>query len=167
MATTKPFLLRFKFAGFANLPSSPGDFLYSDRVTDRRHGNVWQLQLYPGGTALQVNANNSNNNTIVHVSAFLHNVEGPDVNAKTTFIVRDAYGNTFHRETSEDVDCYKALKECFGYFAFVERSVVLDEANSILLREMLIVDVEVQTGSKPPPRRLVSKNHHILDGNDF
>ena len=144
MASTKPFLLRFKFGGFANLPSDPGDFLYSDRVTDRRHGNVWQLQLYPGGTKVSDKG---------IMSVFLHNVEGPDVNAKTTFIVRDAYGNAFHRETSEDVDSYKALKECFGYFTFIKRSDILDEANSILLRGTLIIDVEVQTASRP--KRLV------------
>mmetsp|Transcript_40410 Transcript_40410/g.68920 ORF Transcript_40410/g.68920 Transcript_40410/m.68920 type:complete len:120 (-) Transcript_40410:550-909(-) len=49
----------------------------------------------------------------------ISNVEVSDINFKTTFLVRDARGNVFHKESSEDVDCYKSLRNCFGYFAFV------------------------------------------------
>ena len=38
--------------------------------------------------------------------------------------------------------------ECFGYVTVIKRSDILDEANSILLRGTLIIDVEV-TASKP------------------
>lgn len=146
METKKPFLLRFKFGGFTNLPSEPGNFLYSDRVADRRDGNVWQLQLYPGGNATATGSQSqSQHQQQQHLSAFLHNVQGPNVSAKTTFIVRDAYGKAFYRKSSEDVDCYKALEECFGYFTVVERSAILDEENAILLRGTLIIDVEVQS----------------------
>jgi len=156
--TSKPFLLRFKFANFANLPSDPGSYLYSDRITDRRHGNVWQLQLYPGGTKISQNSltttsSGGQQSGKTLTSVFLHNVDGPDVNAKTTFLVRDAHGNVFHKESSEDVDCYKALRDCFGYFAFVKRSAILEETNNVLLRGTLIIDVEVQTADRP--QRLV------------
>jgi hypothetical protein len=143
---SKPFLLRFKFRDFVGIPSEPGDYVYSDKVHDRRGGNAWQLQLYPGGAGATSSYDDGRGGGVV--SVFLHNVEGPDVDASTSFILRDARGGAFHRVSSDDVDRYVALKECFGYFSFVGRSTILDEASGVLLGGTLVIDVEVRT-----PRR--------------
>lgn len=109
--------------------------IYSDRVTDRRIGNVWQLQLYPSGTHFARGG---------AISVFLHLVEGPNVNARTTYVLRDAFGDAFHRELSDDVDGYSTLKDAAGYHTFFKRTKILNEGNRVLLRGTLIIDVEVQ-----------------------
>ena len=149
MDHSKPFLLRFKFRDFVGIPSEPGNYVYSDRVYDRRNGNAWQLQLYPGGTGAVPPSSYDDDDDgggegggAAVVSVFLHNVEGPDVAARTAFILRDARGGARHRASSDGVDRYAALRECFGYFSFVRRSMILDDG--VLLGGTLVIDVEVR-----------------------
>lgn len=148
MEESKPFLLRFKVKDFLNLPHEPGYCVYSERV----HGknlSVWQLQLYPGGAT-----DNNDNNTEENVSVFLHNVEGPTISAKTAFILRDSHGNANHRETSDNVDTHIVGKECFGYFNFIRRANIINEASDILLHGTLVIDVEVRMTSLRSTRRM-------------
>lgn len=143
---SKPFLLRFKVKDFLNLPYEPGCCVYSERVRGKDK-SVWQLQLYPGGATDDDVVSEENNDA--YVSVFLHNVEGPAISAKTTFILRDAHGNAYHRSTSDNVDSYIVGKECFGYFSFIRRSNIVNEASNILLHGTLVIDVEVRM---TPPR---------------
>ncbi|KAL3826918.1 hypothetical protein ACHAXA_005998 [Cyclostephanos tholiformis] len=136
---SKPFLLRFKFRDFVCLPSTPGKCVYSDRVYDRRNGNGWQLQLYPGGIG---DDDDDDDDDDGGVGVFLHNVEGSDVYASTAFVLRDAKGEICHRSSSNDVDCYAMRGGCFGYRSFVSRSKILDDG--VLLGGTLIIDVEVR-----------------------
>ena len=172
MDHSKPYIIRFKFRDFVGIPSEPGDYVYSDRVYDRRNGNAWQLQLYPGGTGEAPSSSSSDDENDdddndndrgggeegggaanaggVVVSVFLHNVDGPDVDARTAFILRDARGGVRHRASTDIVDRYVALRECFGYFSFVGRSTILDDG--VLLGGTLVIDVEVRM----PGRRLAA-----------
>lgn len=172
MDQPKPYIIRFKFRDFVGIPSEPGDYVYSDRVYDRRNGNAWQLQLYPGGTGEAPSSSSSDGDNDdddndndrgggeegggaanaggVLVSVFLHNVDGPDVDARTAFILRDARGGVRHRTSTDIVDRYVALRECFGYFSFVGRSTILDDG--VLLGGTLVIDVEVRM----PGRRLAA-----------
>jgi hypothetical protein len=141
MEETKPFLLRFKVKDYLNLPYEPGCCVYSERVRGKDR-SVWQLQLYPGGATDDDDVISDENN--VYMSVFLHYVEGPNISAKTTFILRDAHGNAYHRSTSDNVDTYIVGKECFGYFNFIRRSSIVNEASIILLHGTLVIDVEVR-----------------------
>ena len=147
---SKPFLLRFKVKDFLNLPCEPGCCVYSERVRGKDK-SVWQVQLYPGGANDDVVSEENND---AYVSVFLHNVEGPTISAKTTFILRDAHGNAYHRSTSDNVDAYIVGKECFGYFSFVRRSNIVNEASNILLHGALVIDVEVRMTPLRTTRRM-------------
>lgn len=45
----------------------------------------------------------------------------------------EAHDKIFMRQSASPseggLDCYKALKSCFGYFAFAKRSIIIDEVN--------------------------------------
>lgn len=150
MEDSKPFLLRFKVKDFLNLPHEPGCCVYSERVRGKDK-SVWQLQLYPSGAT---DNNNNNDNTEENVSVFLHNVEGPTISAKTTFILRDAHGNAHHRATSDNVDTHIVGKECFGYFNFIRRANIINEASNILLHGTLVIDIEVRMTPLRNTRRM-------------
>jgi len=151
----KPEVIRFKFCRFRIQPSQPGDSV-TGLGTDSR-GDKWHLDLYPGGPPCShphfVDATMGEDAKEVDhskIGLYLSKIgTDEDLDATMTITVRDAAGNAYHRYGDNDIVSFIPGNPAMGYSNLVKRSEIIDEANKILVRGALLVDVELQEVVKP------------------
>ncbi|KAL7539387.1 hypothetical protein ACHAXR_009238 [Thalassiosira sp. AJA248-18] len=128
---TKPLVLRFKFNNFNEIPGPSACISQMVKVNN----NAWRLKLCQASTEDKKGK---------EISLFLSLVQGCHVQAKTSFIIRDAVGSAYHHVLDENVDTYAKGEQGIGFDNVMKLTDILDEANNILYDGARIIDVEIQ-----------------------
>ena len=127
----EPVLLKFKFDGFADLPTRVDQEVCSEVQTDC-NGNKWKLLLYPGGLS---------RSTYGCIGVSLDNVNEEPFDISYGLAIKDANG-TVAREYS----FHELLQpgELLGCDECMEHTEILDPNKNILKDGALCVDVTIQ-----------------------
>ena len=140
----KPVLLHFRFDGFADLPTEVDNYVYSDAQTDS-NGNMWKLELYPGGES-EVRAAEEG-----WVGLYLWNdnfEESFSHDTRFSFAVKDADGVILcesHHENNNINSCWWGRE---GSSTYMKRNMILHPSNNILRDGALCIDVTIQVKEK-------------------
>jgi antitoxin component of MazEF toxin-antitoxin module len=147
----KPALLHFKFDNFAKLPARVGNSVDSDVQTDCNQ-KKWSLRLYPGGISSEERT---------YISLYLMNNYKEDVSGVDFVLTLKNTLGDIACEMKYTFTTFTDIKVGTGYGspAFIERSLVLDEKQSILINGELHVDALIQT--KLPKNAVVQQANSL------
>eukprot|EP00956_Cyclotella_meneghiniana_P027448 scaffold61475_cov56-Cyclotella_meneghiniana.AAC.3 len=159
---TKPALLRFKFDGFADLPTEVDCEVESEVQTDC-NGNKWELHLFPG--------DNSSTNEQGWIALYLYAKEIKEsLDTVFSISVKDSKGKVVKNE--EDDHLFEREDYGQGYYQFIKRSEILDTNKNILRNGALCIDVTIQVRPSikndlyEPKHGLADKMERLLESGD-
>eukprot|EP00956_Cyclotella_meneghiniana_P011027 scaffold15443_cov50-Cyclotella_meneghiniana.AAC.6 len=163
---TKPALLRFKFDGFADLPTEVDREVESEVQTDC-NGNKWYLMLYPGGQS------DSSEQGWISLYLYPKEIKEP-LDIAYSMAVKDSKGNVVK---NDDGDCILQPVgdediDNIGNRQFMKRAEILDSSNNTLRDGALSIEVTIQV--KPSlqddlyecEHSLFSKMEHLLESGE-
>ena len=150
--SVKQSVLRFKFDKFEDLPTVRNEETLSDRVSDD-HQNEWRLVCFPGGTDVS-----KEGMVAMHLESMAMKWLCEEIEAKFELILRNSTGKVhFHANYAGFSDTsrvdhtilFDEIGDRTGDDNFIERSVILDKTNNILLDGALLIDVHLQMKTIP------------------